>query len=52
VRSCVGTENAAEAARSLAAPGAELEASVVIAEYRIHYGPSDEVNTARLVAAI
>jgi hypothetical protein len=42
-------DNSQEAARSLAGPGEQVEATVVISDYRIHYGASDEVNTARLV---
>jgi hypothetical protein len=45
-------ENVGNAAHSLAAPGEEVGATVVIDEYRIHYGPSDEVNTARLLEVV
>jgi hypothetical protein len=45
-------DNAREAAHSLARPGEEVDATVVIADYRIHFGASDEVNTARLVDVV
>jgi hypothetical protein len=45
-------DNAAAAARALAPPGQVVDARIVIDRYTIHYGASDEVNTARLARVV
>jgi hypothetical protein len=44
--------NAADAVRALGAPSDSVRASIVIDDFTIHRGLSDQVNSARFVRAV
>lgn len=44
--------NPAEAQRALGPPGTELDAMIVVEDFRIHRGLTDEVNSARFVERV